>query len=89
METFWQFPNTNWNRQQLKGSAHLSHCVYLFLCVCVCMCEDVFICVRVSHLSHRRPPKPSLHRHDPAGWAVNQAHTHERHTNIYTEWVSF
>lgn len=28
-----------------------------------------------AHLSHRRPPKPSLHRHDPAGWPVNQAHT--------------
>lgn len=55
------------------------------------MSLSLSVCVRFSHLSHRRPPKPSLHRHDPAGWAVNQthigAHTHTHIKKIKTALV--
>lgn len=47
----------------------VQQCCHSIASVCVCVCGPA---TAAAHLSHRRPPKPSLHQHDPVGWPVSQ-----------------
>lgn len=78
VDTYLQRPQ--W--EPLKQAAAERFRFTVILCLCLFMCVNVG--APVSHLSHRRPPKPSLHRHDPAGWPVNQGDTQRQtHTHMH------
>lgn len=73
MEGIYPFSKTNWNRQQLKGSAHPSQFVSVSFCVCVRVCVGPCASLTCHIADPQNPPYTGM---TLLAWLSGRKHTH-------------